>query len=82
MNSVPRPWFHGTSVRTSVSVREPWDARCRALSLLLEHGVFIGHEPLSSRFVRSRKYTALCSAHAQLDAQKSEQSFLGWKARV
>ena len=54
MNSVPRPWFHGTSVRTSVSVREPWDARCRALSLLLEHGVFIGHEPLSSRFVRSR----------------------------
>ena len=54
MNSVPRPWFHGTSVRTSVSVREPWDARCRALSLLLELGVFIGHEPLSSRFVRSR----------------------------
>ena len=33
----------------------------RALSLLHEHGVFIGHEPLSSQFVRSRKYTAALS---------------------
>ena len=49
-----------------------------ALSLLLEHGVFIGHEPLSSRFVRSRKYrlqrSVLYELHDKLVALNTDRT--------
>jgi hypothetical protein len=67
------------SVRTSVSVRGVCVIVRSPCYSSYKHGVFIlGHEPLSTRFVRSRKNrNTQCSACFGLIARFTVQSFLG-----
>ena len=72
------------SVRTSVSVRGVCVIVRSPCYSSYKHGVFIlGHEPLSTRFVRSRKnrkYTV--QRLLRLDCTVHGTEFLGLKARV